>query len=40
MTGTTKKKTTVIGGATVVALAAVIKQIIPDIRRYLKMRRM
>lgn len=33
-------KKALIGGATAAALAAVLKQILPDIRRYLRMRRM
>ncbi|WP_374224140.1 hypothetical protein [Streptomyces sp. ISL-66] len=33
-------KKAVIGGAAAAALIAVLKQILPDVRRYLRMRRM
>ncbi|WP_443065732.1 DUF6893 family small protein [Streptomyces sp. NBC_00503] len=33
-------KKAVIGGAAAAALIAVLKQIIPDVKRYLRMRRM
>ncbi|MFD7100059.1 DUF6893 family small protein [Streptomyces xanthophaeus] len=33
-------KKALIGGAAAVALAAVLKQVLPDLRRYLRMRRM
>ncbi|MFD3678147.1 DUF6893 family small protein [Streptomyces sp. NPDC058613] len=35
-----KKAQTLIGGATAAALVAVLAQLLPDIRRYLRMRRM
>ncbi len=33
-------KKVVVGGAAALALVAVLKQVLPDIRRYLRMRRM
>ncbi|MFZ3492798.1 DUF6893 family small protein [Streptomyces sp. 5.8] len=33
-------KKAVVGGATALALLAVLKQVLPDIRRYLRIRRM
>ncbi|WP_405997126.1 DUF6893 family small protein [Streptomyces sp. NBC_00829] len=34
------KKTIIGGAAAAAALAAVVKQVLPDLRRYLRMRRM
>ncbi|MFD5074194.1 DUF6893 family small protein [Streptomyces sp. NPDC058371] len=33
-------KKTIIGGAAVAAVAALVRQVLPDLRRYLRMRRM